>query len=265
MERRGIVTDRGDINRDIIMTNAQLKQLRARINKVKVWADKAKSNTPPTLLEVLDAILSNEDKSKIANLKLASGTHNFITANRIADLPALADKVSDMHQSLNAAYERKKKALRRVKTLDEHLRHSENFRKFRKLRTRYDALRTEWKAAEKSGGLFAKSKAEKAHAAARDFYETHRSELGQFENAEKYLKGVFQSRYDPKQIAAQSKKWNAERETCKQELCGINSECAVCKNEVESAEAIKRFAVKLMLPDEPQLIQQKTKSREVEL
>jgi uncharacterized lipoprotein YehR (DUF1307 family) len=57
----------------------------------------------------------------------------------------------------------------------------------------------------------------------------------------------------------------AERETRKQELGGINSECAVCKNEVGSAEAIKRFAVKLMLPDEPQLTQQKTKSREVEL
>jgi hypothetical protein len=248
------------------MTNAQLKQLRARINKVKVWADKVKSNTPPTLLEVLDAILGNEDKSKIANLKLAFRTHNFITDNRIADLPALADKVSNMYQNLNAAYERKKKAERRVKTLDEHLRHSENFKKFRKLRMRYDALRTEWKAAEKSGGLFAKSKAEKAHAAVRDFYESHRSELWQFEAAEKYLKGVLQSRYDPKQIAAQARRWSAERKTCKQEIGGINSECAVCKSEVESAEAIKRFAVMLMLPDEAKERQrQKTKTWEAGL
>jgi hypothetical protein len=264
MEKRGIVTDIGNINRDIEFSNSKIKQLRARINRVKVWVDEVKSNTPPTLEDTLTAILYNEDRSKIANLKLAAKTLSFITGNHIRDLPALADKVSEMHQSLNAAYERKKKAERRVKTLDEHLRHSENFKKYRKLRTQYDALYAEWKAAEKSGGLFAKSKVEKAHAAAQDFYESHRAELGQFEAAKKYLKGVLQTRYDPKQIAAQAKKWSAERETCKQELGGINSECAACKSDVESAEAIKRFAVKLMLPDEPK-VQHKTKTLEAEI
>jgi hypothetical protein len=73
-----------------------------------------------------------------------------------------------------------------------------------------------------------------------------------------------QSRYDPKKLPP-IKMWMDERETCRQELGGINSEYATLKREVESAEAIKRFAVKLMLPDEPQLTQQKTKSREVEL
>jgi ATP-dependent exoDNAse (exonuclease V) alpha subunit len=250
MERRGIVTDRGNINRDIEFSNSQIKQLRARINRVKVWVDEVKSNTLPTLEDTLMAILHNEDKSKIANLKLAAKTLNFITGNHIHDLPALADKVSAMHQSLNAAYERKKKIERRVKTLDEHLRHSENFKKHRGINAQYEKLRDESKAVEKSGGLFAKSKADKARVAAQDFYESHRAELGQFEAAEKYLKGVLQSRYDPKQIAAQAKKWAAERETCKQELGGINTECAVYKREVESSEAIKRFTVKLMLPDE---------------
>jgi ATP-dependent exoDNAse (exonuclease V) alpha subunit len=33
MERKGIATDRGDINREIIMTNSQMKQIRARIAK----------------------------------------------------------------------------------------------------------------------------------------------------------------------------------------------------------------------------------------
>jgi hypothetical protein len=59
--------------------------------------------------------------------------------------------------------------------------------------------------------------------------------------------------------------WTDERETYKQELGGINSEYAVLKREVESAEAIKRFAVKLMLPDEPQNARQKSKTLGVEL
>jgi hypothetical protein len=73
-----------------------------------------------------------------------------------------------------------------------------------------------------------------------------------FKSAEKYLKDVLQARFDPKQVNAQSKKWAAESETCKQELGGINSECAVFKREVTSAEAMKRYAVKLMFPEEPQ-------------
>jgi hypothetical protein len=37
MERKGIATDRGDINREIAAANAQIRQLRARINSVKEW------------------------------------------------------------------------------------------------------------------------------------------------------------------------------------------------------------------------------------
>lgn len=93
------------------------------------------------------------------------------------------------------------------------------------------------------------------HAAAQDFYEAHRSELTMYAAAEKYLRGVLQKRFDPTKLPP-IKKWSDERETCRQELGGINTEYAILKNDVENAEAIKRFAVELMIPDEPQERQQ---------
>jgi hypothetical protein len=131
----------------------------------------------------------------------------------------------------------------------------------------YNRLKSEAETAEKSalGSLnpFAKGKAEKARKAAQDYYYDHTPGIEMFKTVEKYLKGVLQKRFDPKQVNAQAKKWTAERETCKQELGGINSECAVFKREVASAEAMKRYAIKLMFPEDAQerQSQQKQKSK----
>jgi len=46
--------------------------------------------------------------------------------------------------------------------------------------------------------IFAKRNEEKALKAANEYYADNRSEIYQFENAEKYLKAVLQERFDPK-------------------------------------------------------------------
>jgi ATP-dependent exoDNAse (exonuclease V) alpha subunit len=263
MEARGIVTDRGNINREIEITNTQIKQLRARVNRVKVWLDENKANTPPTLYDTLNAILNNEDKSKIANLKLAAKTLNFILDNHISDLPALADKVSEIQRDCTDAYERKKKIERRVKTLDKHIEQSENFKKYRSVNAQYEKLYSEYKTLSKQPGLFTKGKTQKALDTANDYRYAHSAELGMYDAAAKYLKDVLQKRFDSAKLPP-IRKWRDERETCRQELGGISTEYSVYKRDVESAEAIKRFAVKLMIPDEPQE-HQKFKSRGIEI
>ena len=168
--------------------------------------------------------------------------------NNISDLPALADKVAAIKRDCNDAYDRKKKTERRIKTLDKHIEQSEVFKKHRSIKTESDRLFAEAKSAENATGLFAKSKAANAHDAARDYYETHRAELVLYEAAEKYLRGALQKHYDPAKLPV--KMWRDERETRRQELTGINAEYVQYKGDVENAEAIKRFAVKLMFPDD---------------
>jgi hypothetical protein len=269
MERRGIVTDRGSINREIEITNSQIRQLRARINKLKYWCDEQRANTPPSLYEVLHEILSpgfeKTQNQRIAAVQLAAKTLVFIKNNNIKDLPALADKVSVMQRDCNSVYDRKKKTERRIKTLDKHIEQSEIFKKHHKVHWEYEKLYAGYKDVSKETGLFSKSKAQKLLDTAKAFYEEHRSELTAFDAAEKYMRDVLQKRFDPEKLPPITA-WRRERDDCARELGGINTEYQVYKSEVENAEAIKRFAVKLMIPDEPQARQQgKFKTREVSL
>lgn len=268
MERRGIRTERGNINREIAVTNNQLRQLRARVNKVKTWLDENKANTPPTLYDVLSSILNpggeRTQYQEIADLKLAAKTLLFIQQNNISDLPTLADKVDEMHRDCNDASDRKKKTEKRVKKLDEHLTNCDTFKKNRKVREKYDALYSEYETFSKQTGLFTKSKAQKALDEANEYYDAHRAELTVYATAEKYLRGVLQKRFDPAKLPV--KKWRDEREACARELAGIDTEYNVLKSGVQDAETLKRFAVKLMIPDEPQECgQQKSKSKGMEI
>ena len=61
MEKRGIRTERGDLNSEIEVTNQKLRQLKARISKLKNWLKEEQENTdPPTLADYIQGILSRK-------------------------------------------------------------------------------------------------------------------------------------------------------------------------------------------------------------
>ena len=61
MEKRGIRTERGDLNREIEVTNQKLRQLKARISKLQKWLKEEQENTePPTLADYIQGILSRK-------------------------------------------------------------------------------------------------------------------------------------------------------------------------------------------------------------
>jgi hypothetical protein len=114
----------------------------------------------------------------------------------------------------------------------------------------YDRLYADYDTAKKETGLFAKSKKEKARLAVTDFYETYRSEIEMFRTAEKYLKGVLQKRYDPKKLPP-IKKWQDERASKIVEKQAMYVDYHELKDEVKSAEAIRRYAEQVMREVEP--------------
>ncbi len=62
MEKRGIRTERGNMNREIAVTNNQLRQLRARISKLQDWLKEEAENTaPPTFADVISNILTRRE------------------------------------------------------------------------------------------------------------------------------------------------------------------------------------------------------------
>ena len=101
MEKRGIRTERGDLNREIEVTNQKLRQLKARIAKLQKWLKEEQENTePPTLADYIQGILSRrarEGKSQVSqsiyNLKDAAKMLNFLQANNIMDMAGLGGRI----------------------------------------------------------------------------------------------------------------------------------------------------------------------------
>jgi hypothetical protein len=119
MERRGIVTERGNRNRIIEISNKELRQTKARIDKLRDWLKGETKTTTPTLSAVITEILdSGEGQSryaKIRNLKAAAKTLSFLQSNGISTLPELREKVTEFYGRLSDMGERLKPVDRRLK------------------------------------------------------------------------------------------------------------------------------------------------------
>jgi hypothetical protein len=255
MERKGIRTERGDINREIEFMNRQIRQLRARINKVKDWLkEEAENPTPPTLADIISDILSDGESktgyAKIRDLQEAAKVLNFLTSNGISTLPELRELVSDMYGRQLAVGDKFKPVERRLKTLDEHIRHSENFKAYRGHKARYDKLYAEYTTLKKPTGLFAERKARKALGDANAYREANRAEITLFDAAERYLKDVLQERFDPKKLPPITK-WKEERAAKIAEKDKLHREYLKLKDEIREVEIVRKAAERIARQIDP--------------
>jgi hypothetical protein len=265
MERRGIRTERGNINREIEISNKQLRQLKARINHLKDWLKEERDTAPTTLADVLNEILSGgENKNRyrqIADLKLAAKTLSFIQQHKVTNIAELREAVGGFYGRQLAISDKLKPIDRRLKTLDEHIRHSENFKSYRGYKAQYEKLYTEYKTAQKGTGLFAERKAQKALDTANEYRETYRTEIAMYDNAEKYLKDVLQGHFDPKKLPPVSK-WKEERAAKIAEKQTLNGEYHALKDEIREVETIRKYAEQIQRTIEPK---QRTREQGMEI
>ncbi len=244
MEKRGIVTERGNINREIEITNRELRQLKARISKLDKWLKEEAENTePPTLADVITGILDERERSgryyAIGNLKVAASLLNFLTANGITDMAGLERKVTEIHNQFDRVRANLNKVERRAKTLDEHLRQSGNYKEYRGYKAQYEKLYAQYKALEKSKGFGAGRKAQKALDAANEYYEANRPQIAMYENAERYLREVLQGRFDPKKLPPITA-WTEERGKLNAEQKQLSREYHKLKDEVKKVEQVRK-------------------------
>ena len=247
MEKRGIRTERGNLNREIEVTNRRLRQLKARISKLQNWLKEEAANTePPTLADVIQGMLLKREQAgkqsrytTIHNLKAAANMLNFLTANGIKDMAGLEEKVMDMYGEQRSISEKLKPIDRRLKTLDEHLRHSGNYKAYHGHKAQYEKLYAQYRQIKKAGGFGAERKAQKALDAANSYYHAHDTEIVLFEAAERYLKDVMQERFDPKKLPP-IRKWESERDKLKAERQQLSHRYSTLKDEVKEVEQIRR-------------------------
>jgi hypothetical protein len=263
MECRGKRTELGDINRQVAVSNSQIRQLRARITKLSDWLKSDAANAgPPTLADVISDILNRQGQSGITRLKAAAKTLLFLQENGITDISGLERKVNSMHGEVYSIGEKLKPLERRLKTLDEHIAQSENYKKHRKTKAQYDGLIADCKAAEKEAGVFAKSRAQKLRNAVESFHDSHRAELTLYDAAERYLRDVLQGRFDPSRLPPMTK-WKEEREAKTAERDALYAQYDSLKAETQKVEQIKRGIDEILRGETAERTARKTQDQEL--
>ena len=258
MEQKGIPTERGNRNRKINDINKEIRQLRARLNKIDNWIKEEKSKPeevkPPTLYDVVQNILNRQAQAgksqhyqSINNIKASAKMLNFITENYITDMSGLQNKVTAMNGKLSDVRGKLKPVERRLKTLDEHIEQGGNYKKYKSVYEKYNSIQPSI-----TDKLFKRDPK-------TDFYEENRAGIILFETADRYLK----EHLNGKTKTPPLKKWKAEREelTAKKEL--YYREYYSLKNEVKEVEQIKRSITDIVQQQEQE--NRRTRKHDIEL
>jgi len=150
---------------------------------------------------------------------------------------------------------------RRLKSLDEHIRQSGNYKAYRGQKAQYEKLYAQYEADKKEGGFGAERKAQKALAATNEYYEAYREKITMYEKAEQYLKGVLQQHFDPKKLPPVSK-WQAEIAKLTAERSKLNQRYYALKEEIKEAEQIRKSVYSIV--DAEQRQRQPRRVQEIE-
>jgi len=140
MEKRGIHAERGDLNREIEVTNQKLWQLKACISKLQDWLKEEQENTAsPTLADYIQGILSRKAQAgkpgysqSLYNLKDAAKMLNFLQVNSIIDMAGLDEKFKSMIGEQLDIQGKLKPVERRLGTLKKHLEQANIYFKYKK-------------------------------------------------------------------------------------------------------------------------------------
>ena len=190
MEKKGIATEKGELNRNIQKANRLIREIRAQIGKLKEWiADlfKARETAPeqppqsPGLANLLMKYLSvQREKSRkysqswqrqhaADELKTVAAAVNYLSEHGIStldELDAALSSVSDTAHSIRAGM---KTAEQRMKELQKLIECGKNYTKYKPVRDQLKTLKNGWTSK-------------------RDKYEeAHRAELALWEAASRYL------------------------------------------------------------------------------
>ena len=174
MEKRGIRTDKGEVNRQIAADNKLLKEIKARITRLYNWS-KAEAEKPegqqPSMIDLWEAQqqLKRPDTrtGKIRALQESAALFSFLQANGIQSMQQLHEKIADINSRYYDLRGKIVKAERRIATLTEHGEMWEQYNQYKSIHKQ-----------------LAKVKPEKRE----QFEQRHSRELILYDAAGRYLK-----------------------------------------------------------------------------
>ena len=153
MERRGISTEKGKLNRWIRLTNQLLSALRRQLSHLKPWLSElqkelAQAEKPePGLTALLTDYLNQRNqgaysqKAKVRNLKDFSQALSFLSLHNLATVDDLEQHYAAVQKQANAFRTSSRTNYARMNELKELLRQEANYRRLKPLYDQMKAIR----------------------------------------------------------------------------------------------------------------------------
>ena len=221
MERKGITTERGNINREIKAHNKILAEIKAKIASLKNWlADifKRKEKQPPeqNLIKILQKLSKPQKinmQYRIYNPKKLAEQIQYLQDNKIFTVPQLDETVNSARDEYDNIRITLKEVEGRLKSLAELVKQAEIYRRHRDLYKQYHSL---------SGNK------------ADMFQIRNYTEIALYEAAEKYLKENVNG------STLEVGKWKADIATLTEQKNKLYSEMYKKRDELKIAESIQK-------------------------
>ena len=219
MEKRGIRTDKGEVNRQIVADNKLLKEIKARITRLYRWS-KAEAEKPQTQQSSLTALWEAQQQlnaprtrtGKIRALQESAALFSFLQANGIQSMQQLHEKIADMNSRYYDLRGKIVKAERRIAILTERGEMWEQYNQYKSIHKQ-----------------LAKVKPEKRE----QFEQRHSRELILYDAAARYLKELKDSGE-----AITPKAWQREID---QLTAGKQTDTLAMKSMREDLKAVERL------------------------
>ena len=213
MEKKGIVTERGELNRNIMAANRILREIRRLVRGLKDWIAELKERkavllealaearaqaSEPTIPQLLARYMEQRGeeradwtskgklKGAVSDFNKVQAAMEFLRQKEISTVETLDRQLDGISETAVAIRDSMRKAERRIKDIDNLLSHIENYEKYKPVYREYAAIG--WKKQKEK------------------IAEAHRSELDAYRAAARYVKAHLSgTSYSRKELEAERK------------------------------------------------------------
>ena len=213
MEKKGIVTERGELNRNIKAANRILREIRRLVRGLKDWIAELKERkatllealaearaqaSEPTIPQLLARYMEQRGeeradwtskgklKGAVSDFNKVQAAMEFLRQKEISTVETLDRQLDGISENAVAIRDSMRKAERRIKDIDTLLSHIENYEKYKPVYREYAAIG--WKKQKEK------------------FEEAHRGELDAYRAAARYVKTHLSgTSYSRKELEAERK------------------------------------------------------------
>ena len=229
MERRGLATEKGNLNRQIAADNKLLKELKARITRLYNWSKAEAEKSPGKESTVAQLWQARQEMNrpvsrtgKVRALQESAALFSFLQTNGITSMQQLYEKIADMNSRYYSLRGEIVAAERRIAVLNEKAEMWAQYRKYHPIRKQLDRVNPDKQQL---------------------FRERHSRELILYDAADRFLKGLKELK---------PKEWKSEIASLTAEKNSKYTEMRAMREEIKAAEQLKKTADRLAREQNPQ-------------